>query len=235
MMDESRPRQRLRATFSRGEDVKYITHLDLIRCWERMLRRARLPLSYSTADVPRPRLSLAAPLAVGVTSEGELAEFFLETRLPPAQLLQRLALECPAGIAISAMQEVGLGLPAIQALVRFADYRVSLLAGSLAAGELSRRVDALLDARTLPWERRREQEVRRYDLRPLIEGLWLDKRPAAAAILGMRLQADERATGRPDDVAAALGLGGAVQSIHRTRLVLAAPAEATRRPGAARH
>ena len=63
---------RLRLKFSRGEKLKYLSHLDLMRLWERALRRAGLPAAYSEGFSPHPRISLASPLAVGVTSRAEL-------------------------------------------------------------------------------------------------------------------------------------------------------------------
>ena len=66
--------QRLRLTFSRGEELKYISHLDLMRLWPRAIGRADMPLVYYQVFSPHPRLSLAAPLAVGVTSSGELMD-----------------------------------------------------------------------------------------------------------------------------------------------------------------
>ena len=63
--------QRLRIRFSRGEEIKYISHLDIMRMWERVLRRAELPLAYSEGFSHHPRISLAVPLAIGVTSDAE--------------------------------------------------------------------------------------------------------------------------------------------------------------------
>jgi radical SAM-linked protein len=60
--------QRLRIRFSRGEEIKYISHLDLMRLWQRALNRAGLEIAYSEGFNPHPRMSLAAPLALGVTS-----------------------------------------------------------------------------------------------------------------------------------------------------------------------
>jgi len=65
--------------------------------------------------------------------------------------------------------------------------------------------------------------VRRYDLRPLIADLRLAQWDVGQAVLAMRLQTDERATGRPDEVLAALGLAEAPRAIQRTRLLLAPP------------
>ena len=69
--------QRLRVTFTRGEEMKYITHLDLMRFWERALRRAELPVAYSEGFSPHAQIALAAPLPVGTTSDCELMDVFM--------------------------------------------------------------------------------------------------------------------------------------------------------------
>jgi radical SAM-linked protein len=221
-VDTIGPRQRLRITFSRGEAVKYIAHLDLVRLWERIVRRARVPVSYSATELARPKLSLAAPLAVGLTSEGELLDLFLDARLPLVPLAKRLALECPAGIVINQIVEVSLGLPSLQSLVRFSEYRTSV-DSDMSMSDIERRVAQLLAAPSLPRERLREKELRRYDLRPLIDSLWVTGQTSDGQWLGMILQTDEQATGRPDEVLAALGLGEPAHSIHRVKLMLAPP------------
>src|SRR3990172_6617082 len=105
--------QRLRLTFSRGEAVKHLSHLALMRLWERALRRADLPLAYSQGFSPHPRLSLAAPLAIGVTSSAELMDIFLERRVSPLFLLKTLKGQLPGGIDLLEVLEVGLGLPSL--------------------------------------------------------------------------------------------------------------------------
>jgi len=68
--------QRIRVRFSRGEELKFISHLDIMRLWQRSLHRADIPLAYTEGFSPHPRISLAAPLAVGVTSQSELMDVF---------------------------------------------------------------------------------------------------------------------------------------------------------------
>ena len=63
---------RLRVRFKRGGEVKFISHLDLIRLWQRAFQRARIPIAYSEGFSPHPRISLAAPLPIRVTSDAEL-------------------------------------------------------------------------------------------------------------------------------------------------------------------
>ena len=105
--------QRLRVTFARGEEVKYITHLDLMRFWERALRRAGIPLAYSEGFSPSPRLALAAPLPVGVTSSGELMDVYLAKRVASQHFVKAVSGQVPPGIAVLGVREVGLGLPSL--------------------------------------------------------------------------------------------------------------------------
>ncbi len=99
---------RYRLTFSKGEEVKYISHLDLMRSLERALRRADLPLDYSLGFNPRPKISIAAPLAVGVTGTAELMDVILYRPVDPQSLLERLNASLPGGVRILAARNVPL-------------------------------------------------------------------------------------------------------------------------------
>jgi radical SAM-linked protein len=213
--------QRLRVTFSRDEGVKYITHLDLMRLWERALRRAGVDLSYSEGYKPRPRLSLGAPLAVGVTSSGELMDVYLSSRMRPLDFIREVSEQLPEGVSVRETHEVGVALPSLQSEVRWAEYRVDLDAG-VSAQDASSAVETFLAAESMPWEHARDKEVRRYDIRALVQDIWLEEGPqeATGPRLGMRLRADSGGSGRPEQVTAALGLGEPL-AIHRTKLILA--------------
>ncbi len=67
---------RLRIRFKRGEEIKFISHLDLIRVWQRAFRRAGVVLAYSEGFNPHPRISLASPLALGITADAELMDVY---------------------------------------------------------------------------------------------------------------------------------------------------------------
>jgi len=223
--------QRLRVTFARGEEMKYITHLDLMRFWERALRRAGLPVAYSEGFTPHPQISLAAPLPVGTTSDAELMDVFLTERIMPREFLEKAAEQLPAGIAVVAAEEVGLALPSVQADVRFAEYEVTVSGAD--RDDAMRKIEGFLAAATVPWEHRRQEEVRSYDIRALVERIDVADGTDGELALRMRLRSDSSGSGRPEQVVAALGLS-APQRIHRTKLVLAgtSPArEAYRRHG----
>ena len=211
--------QRLRLTWGRGPDVRFISHLDLTRLWERVFRRAGLPVSYSQGFTPHARITIAAPLALGVTSQAELLDVELDRRIAPAYVARMVAAQIPAGMDLTSVEEVPLQWRPLQVAVRTADYRVTARTTEPAA-EIQARVEALLGADTLPRERLRDREVRRYDLRPLVVSVRLAACSEGTATLLMTLQTDEHATGRPDEVLAALGLDQAPRWIHRTALSL---------------
>ncbi len=212
--------QRLRVRFSRGEPVKYISHLDLIRVWQRAMRRAGVPLAYTEGFNPRPRISLAAPLALGVTSQAELLDVFCQRRPATHWFSQALSQQLPDGIEIQQVQAVPEVFPSLQSQVRAAEYLVTLAAAGTEA-HVAAALQALLDKETLPWEHHRDTGPHRYDLRALVEDLWLTDWQADSGRIGMRLRHDGRGAGRPEQVVAALGLPSP-SGIHRTRLFLAA-------------
>ncbi len=216
------PLQRLRLIFGRGEELKYLSHLDLMRLWHRAFRRAGMPLAYSQGFSPHPRFSLAAPLPVGVTSEGELMDVFLERRVSVDFFSRAMARQLPLGIEILGVREIWPGLPSLQSLVRFAEYRVEIEA-ELKAREVQEALHRLLEKRELPWQHQRGEEVRRYDLRAQVDGLWLIEGSNLSYALGMRLRQDPSGAGRPEQVTLALGFSQPPKSIHRLRLILGQP------------
>lgn len=209
--------QRLRVTFARGEELKYITHLDLMRTWERALRRAEIPVAYSEGFSPHPQMSLAAPLPVGTTSEGELLDVWLSQPMTPRAFLAKIAPQLPAGLEVRSAQEVGMGLPALQADVRWAEYEVDVVATE---DEARAAVERFVAQESIPWEHKREEEVRKYDIRALVRDVSVLRAEDGRVTLRMRLKNDSSGSGRPEQVVAAMGLGEPLR-IHRTRLVLA--------------
>ncbi|PKO23446.1 MAG: hypothetical protein CVU38_04010 [Chloroflexi bacterium HGW-Chloroflexi-1] len=210
-------RQRLRITFARGETIKYISHLDLARAWERALRRAGMPLAYSQGFNPRPKMAFAAALPVGYIATAEIVDVLLEEPLAPLDMARRLAVTLPPGLRVVSIKKVDSRLPALQSQVRAAEYRVSVVWEGDRA-DLEARVAALLAAPTLPRERMHKGRRRSYDLRPLVEGLRLEDETAEGYCLWMRLRHGTGGTARPEDVLDALGLADVLFSVERIAL-----------------
>jgi radical SAM-linked protein len=211
--------QRLRIKFSRGEELKFISHLDLMRCWERALRRAEIPLLYSEGFSPHPHISLAAPLALGVTSEAELMDISVSRWVSPHWFTSGVNRQLPAGLGILSVFPIAITLPSLQSAVRLAEYRVTV-STEVSREEMETVIEKLLNMTELPWHHQRDTGEKKYDLRTLVEDIWVHEWDEQKGILGMSLRCDSLGSGRPEQVALALGLREHPITIHRTKLVL---------------
>jgi radical SAM-linked protein len=123
-VEDTRPRYRYRARFTKTGRMRFLGHLDLYRLLMRGLRRAGVSLVYSQGFNPKPRLACGPALPVGVSSEAEYVDF--ETRAPLDVDLgcERINGALPAGVRFLALVEVPRDLPALGEAVRAACYRV---------------------------------------------------------------------------------------------------------------
>ncbi|MBI4926288.1 MAG: DUF2344 domain-containing protein [Anaerolineae bacterium] len=160
---------------------------------------------------------MASALPLGFTSRCEVADVWLTITTDPEDIQQRLQASSPPGFMIHSVAQVDYNLPALQTLVRSAEFIVTLR--QLPEGyDLSREVEKLL---ALP-EILRTRREKVYDLRALI--LEIEVLPAAnpAAYPGLRMQlsAREGATGRPEEVLDALGLDPATTRVEKIAMEL---------------
>ncbi|MBM3148672.1 MAG: DUF2344 domain-containing protein [Chloroflexi bacterium] len=208
--------QRLRLKFGRGQELKFLSHLDIMRLWERALRRAGLPLAYSEGFTPHPRIAISAPLSLGMTSEAELVDIHLVRWVSPQNVTTALRQQLPKGMELLESWPVGLNVPSLQSQVRFVEYHVEMEQED-AVMDVESAIQSLLSAPELCWQHLRDTGPRYYDLRALIDDVWLLQ---SQYLLGMRLRCDASGTGRPEQVTKALGFARRPKSIHRTKLIL---------------
>ena len=211
--------QRLRIRFCRGQEVKFISHLDILRLWQRALHRTEIPLAYSEGFSPHPRISLAAPLAIGVTGEAELMDISVSKWVSPHFLTAAVSQQLPPDIEILQVYQVALTMPSLQSQVRYAEYRVEVETEK-GQKDIESALTSLLSVKHLPWQHQRDTGKRSYDLRTLIDDLRLIDWYSGYCTVGMRLRCDNSGSGRPEQVTTALGFTCYPQSIHRTKLII---------------
>ena len=211
--------QRLRVRFYREEEIKFISHLDIMRLWQRVLHRAGIPLAYSEGFSPHPRISLAAPLQVGVTSQAELMDVFCTKWVSPHFFTNAVNQQLPPGIKIMQVYAIAPTMPSLQSQVSHSEYEVQIETEKDKPGVESA-LTSLLAKKKLPWHHERDTGTRNYDLRALIGKLWLIDWHKGSCTIGMRLRCDNSGSGRPEQVAAALGFANHPKAIHRTKLIL---------------
>lgn len=85
----------LRATFKKGEALRYTGHLDILRTFVRGMRRAEIPFKYSEGFNPHAVMSFALPLGVGTTSECEIVEIKMNEQIPTADFIKAVNEKMP--------------------------------------------------------------------------------------------------------------------------------------------
>lgn len=215
-------RQRVRFVYEKGEAIKFISHHDEFRLWERTLRRADLPLLYKQGFNPQPHIQFAAPLGVGITGMNELIDITLSPPVPLTELAERVRAKLPPGVTMHDLMEMPLKTPSLQNLLIGADYTILIYAepGEIAVALLEERIATLLATEEIWRERERKGEKYEYNLRPLVFELRYEGYDVAAEEhrIFLRVQQRAGATGRPDEVVDALGLDDHARTLRRDRL-----------------
>lgn len=214
MNETPSPKQRLRIHFTRDETLKFIGHLDMARTWQRIARRADLPLAYSEGFNPQPRLTFAAALPVGCTSDHEELDLILSPACAIDAVKTRLERALPAGMKVISIAEMPYSAPALQMQLIATEFEITV-EGAETIGLLKERVPQFLAAT----EVMRDRRGKLYNLRPLVQALTIEQAQTDRVVIRSRLQATQTGTGRPDEVAAALGLDPAAVKIKRTQLI----------------
>lgn len=122
--------QRLRVWFGKQGSMALVSHLDLVRLFDRAVRRSALPIAYTGGFHPGPRISIANALPLGLSSSGEIVDFDLTESLDPITFGDRLKAVLPAEIPLYRVVEVDPKSPAATQLLTEASYRLEIIAES---------------------------------------------------------------------------------------------------------
>ena len=144
-------KQRLRVWFGKVGDMALVGHLDLLRLFDRVVRRADLPISFTGGFHPSPRISLANALPLGVTSTGEIADFELTEPIDAESFREKLAATLPENIPIYRVEPIDLKAPSANQLLEAAEYVITVaIAGVLTEnGELEQKNSAAVSVATV--------------------------------------------------------------------------------------
>jgi radical SAM-linked protein len=171
---------RFRLRYTKAQELRFISHLEVMRVWERTLRRSGLPLAMTQGYRPHLKMAFGPPLPVGYTS---LAEYFdLEFAKPPAaDLEESLNALLPPGLSVVAWRPILYKTASLMAAVDRTDYRVRFTDPFLGSSGVSPEafedlllegISGLLAATSLVVRRSGGGDgVKEFDARPSIEGL----------------------------------------------------------------
>lgn len=200
--------ERILIRFIKGEAVRFVGHLDLMRVFERAMRRSRFPVAFSQGFNPRPRMAFASALTLGATSNWELCQIDLAESLSPDQVeeaIRDLRQQLPDGIQVPEFWQIPQEKrnPYIQPIA--ADYHLNI-GGPEAAAKVA---EVLNTDPGLPWE---------VEVLPAGADIAVPDPPVT---LRIRLPVGERGGVRIKDVLAHLGglfPQNRLYGLHRARL-----------------
>lgn len=225
---------RFRIKYRKSGWTVYLGHLEMLRLWQRAMRRAGLPLAYSHGFNPHPRLSFGPALAVGIEGLAEYLDVELAVPLSGEEIKERLGAELPVGLELLLVLPVADGAPALTAVINAAAYRVAW-DEPRDAETMRERVSVLLAAPVVEVVRSSKEGTGVKDIRPGVYRLdVLDN-----GSLDMLLECSAKGAVRPEEVLQALHLGGTYR-LTRTGLFirqngsLLTPEEFTGAPSSAR-
>ena len=193
--------------------MRYTSHLDTLRAWERTFRRALIPMAYTQGFNPRPRINLSPALPLGFTSECELIDIWITKEMDVSTITRKIRFTLPPGLEIHEVTPLTDQAPKLHEDIIAAEYHVHLEIPP-PPDQLCHQVDQLMSAPEILRVRR----GRKYDLRPLVRSLEVHH-SEDETYLGMCLTTQEGATGRPEEVLDALQLDPIRASIHRKQFI----------------
>lgn len=168
---ESKPERehmRIRFSYSKTGDLRFLGHLDLVNVFRRAARRAQLPLHYSRGFHPQPALAFGPPLPLGFEALNEWLDLGLDRWLDPREIAEKINRVFPAGIQVKESREVPLSTPALQERIQAGHYRMVFPNGIAHLSSLPERIDAFWKSEEVWGEQWSKQGTVKVNLRPSV-------------------------------------------------------------------
>lgn len=219
---------KIRAKFKRGEEVKFISHLDLMKVFERAIRRARLPIAYSQGFNPHPGMVFGLPLSVGVTSDSEYGDFEItDDQLSTNEFMDRLNAQLPLGLEVLAAKKKE-SKQNIMATIAASEYVVIVGTKSeCTAKGLKLSINRFLSQNEIMVEKKTKSGVKNTNIKEMIFDLDFELQPCGDFNIirfTMLVSAGSKANLKPDLLIESLfnyiGFEIEIDKIHRTKLFI---------------
>jgi radical SAM-linked protein len=196
----------VRLRFAKHGKVRFISHRDVARAFERAFRIEQLPLAFTQGFAPRPKVSFGLALSVGHESDAEYLDVELVEPVPLDALARRLSAALPDGIDVTGVAALADRAPALQESVTAVNYRVTVTRDGNAPGaeEVAAIVERALARPTLPITRKRKGREVTDDLRPIVRAMTVMDVAELGPVLDLELSTNPRGA-RPAEVLAAAG------------------------------
>jgi len=145
--------QRIRVWFGKIGEMALVSHLDLVRLFDRVVRRAAIPISFTGGFHPGPRISIANALSLGATSSGEIVDFELTKVMDLETFKQQLTAQLPADLPVYQVEEIPLNAPAATRLLEKAAYLLTFNSEGIDCQQWQNWIEAIKQATVMEREK----------------------------------------------------------------------------------
>lgn len=193
--------KRLFLAITKGEEIRFLGHLDYLRTMERVVVRSGIPIAFSEGFNPHMKISLDSALAVGVTADPLYMEIKLEKDMPIEEVKERMQREMPKGMTIYHIEEAAPEWPKFVAFFNEDAYEMEGLVTEGADAEAAKEAIARFNA--LPsfiYQRVTPKKVREMDVKPMIMEPMKVRIEGERAYLTFSLIRSNTGTVQPKDV-----------------------------------
>lgn len=159
--------------FKRSTPLRFLSHLDQQRLFQRAFRRANMPVEYSQGFNPHPRMSFALAMSVGLTSDGEYGEVIVSEDIDVETFISRMNKVLPNGLEIVSAKICGEGVGSLSAALSKSVYRIRIKV--IPETDLAALAKAIQSYLALPQiliqKRNKKGKYVEKDIRPFIESI----------------------------------------------------------------
>ncbi|MCA2625980.1 MULTISPECIES: TIGR03960 family B12-binding radical SAM protein [Microcystis] len=145
--------QRIRVWFGKIGEMALVSHLDLVRLFDRVVRRAAIPISFTGGFHPGPRISIANALSLGATSSGEIVDFELTKVMDLETFKQQLTAQLPADLPVYQVEEIPLNAPAATRVLEKAEYLLTFNSEGIDCQQWQNWIEAIKQATVMEREK----------------------------------------------------------------------------------
>ncbi len=209
----------VRFRFEKRGKVRFISHRDVARAFDRAVRARRLPVAFSQGFSPRPRMSFGLALPVGAESDAEYLDVAFDEPVDLGEVPEEMTSALPEGMPVTGAAALVERAPALQQSVSAVEYTLDVVDGRgnhAVAEELAVSIDAFVRRREVPIERTRKGRRRVDDIRPAVRGVAIAATAEGGALVDLEVSTSAPSA-RPDEVVAALRDGWETAHIRRTK------------------
>lgn len=211
---EARKAERFRIRFSKGEPLRFISHLDVTRAFSRAIRKSQLPVALSQGKDRRQKISFGPPLPLGMTSGAEYLDVVFAKEVPES-FVRTLGESLPEGLAVVSCAPIRTEPASLNKAIQIAAYEVSFSdtlirrhLGAATFDDLMTRLESAVDravaADQLKVTKVRGEETRTFNARPSLTRAQVVRDDGGRPVLELALKLNQPSSVRPELLTATL-------------------------------